>query len=217
MTQFATAEDLSLYLRGDLNPDDAWTAQATLLLELVSADIASAAGAEIEAGEGTHLIAGSWSHDLDLPQRPVRQVDAVRVNGLALDVGAFMWNERQLIRRAAMFGTELDDDLGGWPDRTGAGFPAGGHWGGPASTVRVTYAWGYEEVPDVIRSMALRVAGRVIENPTSVTSEQLGAYSVQYDRQIGGSARGGSHLMAADIRALRKRFGCTGGTLPVRV
>lgn len=213
MTSFATAADLGIYLKGDAAQSAPWLAQASLLLELISADIQAAAGQLIEAGEGTHLLAGTWDRDLELPQRPALSVSAVSVNGSALDSAAYTWNSRQLVRRGGAAFTEQSIDYpGDWAElgMQGAGWISGGHWGGPDSTISVTYAWGRVEVPGFVRSLALRVAGRTIENPSSVSSEQLGAYSVQYGK---ASAEGASHLNAAEITMLRKRLGRTGGTI----
>lgn len=214
MTQFATADDLATYLRvGD--PDEEWTAQANLLLELISVDMQSAAGGQtIETGSGTHKLAGTWDRDLELPQRPVTAITSVSVNGVAVASSAYTWNARQLIRRGALSYADDFDPEFDWHSLgfQGAGWLGGSHWGGPDSTVVVAYAWGLAaeaRAMAMLRSMALRVAGRTIENPQGVTSEQLGAYSVQYGR---AAAAGSSHLNTAEVRALRKRFGRTGGT-----
>lgn len=214
MTAFATSEDLATLL-GIVDPDETWTAQADLFLELIGADIEAAAGAKIVAGSGTALLAGSWSQDLELPNRPISTVGAVLLNGVAVSSGEFSWNERSLLRRGATFGAIDDlDVVDDWNSlgRQGAGWTSGGHWGGPSSTVAVTYSWGYaaEDVPPVLRSLSLRVASRVIGNPTGVSSEQLGVYSVQYGKA--GAGDGSSYLNTHETRMLRKKFGTTGGT-----
>jgi hypothetical protein len=215
MTAFATSEDLATLL-GIVDPDETWTAQADLFLDLIGADIEAAAGAKIVAGSGTLLLAGSWSQDLELPNRPISSVGAVLLNGVAVGSSEFSWNERSLLRKgAAMFGVVDDFDfVEDWNalGMQGAGWSTGGHWGGPSSTVAVTYAWGYaaEDVPPVLRSLSLRVASRVIGNPTGVSSEQLGVYSVQYGKA--GAGDGSSYLNMHETRMLRKKFGTTGGT-----
>lgn len=213
MSQFATAAELSTYLTGDAAPSDAlWIAQANLLLEMVSADIQSACAQTIETGTGTHKIAGTWDRDLILPQRPVTSITSVAVNGSPLAASAYTWNERSLLRRGSLSYSDDFDPEFDW--RTlgmqGAGWLSGSHWGGPDSTIEVEYAWGSATVPSVVKSLALRVAGRVIGNPTGVSSEQLGAYSVQYGKAVDAGA---THLNRHEIRMLRKRFGRTGGTI----
>jgi len=218
MTMFATAADLAILL-GVVDPDAAWTAQADLFLTLIGDDIESAAGSKIIAGTGTHLLAGTWSTDLELPNRPISSVSAVTLNGTVVGAGEFTWNNRDLLRRGSRFG-DLDgsDLLDDWNalGMQGAGWSSGAHWGGPSSTVAVTYAWGYAAaaVPGVLRSLSLRVASRAIGNPTGVSSEQLGVYSVQYGQNgKNGAGAGSSYLNAAEAKMLRKKFGTTSGTI----
>ena len=214
MTMFATAADLATLL-GVVDPDAAWTEQADLFLELIGADIESAAGSKIIAGTGTHLLAGTWSQDLELPNRPISSVSAVTLNGTVVGAGEFTWNDRNLLRRGARFDLDGIDFLDDWNAHgmQGSGWSSGGHWGGPSSTVAVTYAWGYaaDAVPGVLRSLSLRVASRAIGNPTGVSSEQLGVYSVQYGKS--GAGDGSSYLNAAETKMLRKKFGTTSGTI----
>ncbi len=92
----------------------------------------------------------------------------------------------------------------------GAGWRSGGHWGGPASTISVTYAWGQEDVPPFLRSLSIRTAARVIGNPAGLTQESLAVYSATY---ASSGDSDGSHLRAADRLRLRKMFARTGGTI----
>lgn len=209
---FATPEDLSIYLTGVENETPAWIAQAQLFLDMIAEDIKAAAGQDIEAGTGTHLLPGTWNRDLVLPQRPVTAVTTVKVNGLTLVAGEYAWNDRQLLRRAAdslaFDGVDHED----WAEHgpQGASWRSGRHWGGPASTVHVTYAWGHATVPGFLKSLSLRVAARSIGNAGAVSSEQLGIYSVQYRN----TAANGTHLTDAEIAHLRRALGApAGGTI----
>lgn len=217
---FATADDLSTYLTGTVSDDAAWISQAELFLEMIAEDIKSAAGQDIAAGTQTALLAGTWSRDLILPQRPVTEVTTVRLNGLTLAPGEYVHNERGLLRRGAdsINYSELDlDPITDWDSFgvQGASWRAGIHWGGPASTVTVTYSYGYadEAVPGFLRSLSLRVAARTLGNPGAVDSEQLGIYSVKYR----SSGADGSHITGAEIKHLRHALGNpAGGTIDAK-
>ena len=210
MTAFATAQELKTYLDGgtlDGSPgtDDAWISQAELFLDLVSADIQTAARNRIIAGTDVELkLAGTWNRDLELPLRPVTAVSSVEVNGVAIGSTAFEWNERQLVRRYSGFGQYSDLEHLAPED--------GAHWGGPESTVTIVLSYGYtaETVPVVVKALALRVAARAIGNPTGVSQESLGAYSVSYGSVL---TAGGSHLTDAEVKMIRKRFASTAGTI----
>lgn len=203
MTQFITAQELLTYLTGETisSPaDDEWVAQADALIEMISADVQAAARNRIVRGTDVAVkLAGTWSRDLDLPQRPVVAVTSVALNGTTISAGEFEWNERSLIRRGGEIGTDGVSPLDG------------AHWGGPASTVAVTYTYGYAtaDVPDVVKSLVKRVAARTIGNTGGVSQETLGPYSVSYGNVL---AAGGSHVTKHEAKMLRKRFSTTAGT-----
>lgn len=206
MTRFAEAQDLRTLLDGStLDPvaDAEWVSQVELLLDLISADIQTAARNRIIRGTQTVKLAGTWSADLDLPTRPVVSVTSVALNGNALAAGTYTWNERGLVRSsipsiANLGPTELDPY-------------DGAHWGGPASTVEVVYVVGYEaaNVPVSVKALALRVASRTIDNLGGVSQESLGPYSVSYGNVLNA---GGSYLTDKERRTLRRRFTTTAGT-----
>ncbi len=218
MTTFATPLELSQYLTG--NPatvgelDAAFVRQATILLELIGSDIEQVAGLEFDFGSGTELIPGTWSRDLAIPRRPVRSVTSLALNGITVSTADYIWNERGLIRKGAGSLTDLDefDRVEDWTSfgMQGATWRAGGHWGGPASTVALEYAWGSEDVPGFLRSMALRTAARIIGNPHNLTQESLAVYSATYASTA--DDRSGSHLRDADRRRLKKLYSRTSGT-----
>lgn len=206
MTRFAEAQDLRTLLDGttlDETDDAEWIAQVELLLDLISADIQTAARNRIIRETRTVKLAGTWSADLELPARPVVSVDSVTLNGNPLAAGSFTWNERALLRSsipsiANLGPTELDPY-------------DGAHWGGPASTVEVVYAVGYEaaDVPVSVKALALRVASRTLDNLGGVSQESLGPYSVSYGNVLDA---GGSYLTDKERKLLRRRFSTTAGT-----
>lgn len=204
---FATPQELRTFLTGetlDETADAEWIAQAELLLELVSADIQAAARNRIIAGSETAKLAGTWSRDLLLPRRPVVSVTSVELNGYGIAAGLYEWNERSLIR-SGRFGVvnALDHLVAG----------DGAHWGGPSSTVTVAYTYGYsaETVPLIVKSLALRIAARTIDNPSGgISQESLGPYSVSYRNTLDA---GGSHVSAHEAKMLRRRFSTTAGTI----
>lgn len=223
MTQFVTALELATYFNGttdleDLEPE--WIAQANLLLEMISADIESAAGIPIEAGTGTVVLAGSWDRDLELPSGPIRDITAVTVAGLALAASEFFYNDRTILRRGSLAADEgfLDDSalVADWSTlgRQGATWRAGRHWGGPGSTVIVNYSWGFADVPAIVRALLFRIAARTFGNVSNVTQESLAIYSVTYGgNRAGGADDSGSHVTVAERRRLRHIFNRTGGTI----
>lgn len=195
---------------GDLTPE--WIAQATILLEQISADIEAAAGVPIELGSGTVLVPGTWSRDLDLPAGPIRDVTAVAINGVTLDTSSWWYNERATIRRGVNAASLLTEDLD-TDDRhqQGAHHRPGLSWGGPTSTVAVELGWGFEEVPGFLRSLALRIAGRTFGNVGQITQETLAVYSVSYGAST--NTNDGSHVTNSERRRLRKLLNRTGGTI----
>ena len=212
MTQFATALEAATYLNGttdlgDLAPE--WVAQANMLLEMISADIEADAGVPIEAGTSTLVLAGSWSRDLELPVGPIRNVSAVTVNGQPQDAASYWWNDRSLLRRGSSPLT--DDDDGDWPHTPqGAQSRDGVYWSGPASTVLAEVEFGFDQVPDFVKSLTLRVFGRTIGNTGNVTQESLAVYSVTYGKS---TADQGSHLTEKERRRLRQLLNRAGGTI----
>jgi hypothetical protein len=207
MTQFATAQELRTMLDGTtLDPvaDAEWTLQADALLTYVSADMQLAARNRIiRTTDATAKLAGTWNRDLLLPQRPVVSVTSVALNGNAIALPDYTWNDRYLLRRYGRFGTYSDLEHLAPHD--------GAHWGGPESTVEVVYTFGYEaaSVPVWVKGMCLRVSGRAITNPEQVTQEALGTYSVSYGSRM---AAGGTWLTTEETKLLRSRFSRTAGT-----
>lgn len=213
---FASPLDLfTLMARASESTDEEF-ARAALLLDIVTAEMKAEMGQQIEEGTATVTLAGTYARDLELPQRPVTAVTSVSQSGLTLAAGSWTWNDRGLIRRGALYADDVryDDDYEFHAQ--GATYQDGGHWGGPTSTVTVTYTYGLEDIPDDLRGMCLRVAMRQFSNPDGVRSEQLGAYSVTYpdDSSSQGSTLYGTGVLTGEERrTLRRRYGRVAGTI----
>lgn len=200
--QFVDAADLAVFL--NMTFDSGLTAQAEALLQGATTAIQAEAGQHILlVDDDTVLLAGTWGYDLELPEWPVVSVDAVLVNGAPLTPpGAFEWNNRQLLRRSLAL-SELTG-AGLWNQAPGARFNNAGHWGGPSSTVEVTYTHGYATPPDDLVLICKQAAARVILNPSGIQSESLGAYGVRY---VAREAGGVSVLLDDDERRIiRSRY-----------
>lgn len=220
MTSFASALDLGCYLTGavdlaDLTPE--FVAQATQLLELISGDIETAAGAPIGGGSSTVVLAGTWSRDLELPRGPITAVTAVTLNGQTLDAAGYWWNERNLIRRgidSVNASTNAGDDIDDGTVDQGAVGRYGIGWGGPEATVVVDWTYEFAAVPGSVKSLALRIAARTIGNPQQVSQESLGPYSVSlgdaFSRLSNDSGLG---LTKIERMRLRRLFNRTGGSI----
>lgn len=197
---FATTDDLAAFLNRDF--DAGQTAQAQMFLDGATAAIRSEASQRFTREESTALLAGGWDVDLELPERPVVEVAAVKVNGIVLHTGDFEWNTRQLMRRGSLIGVPI----GGtdqWGRRPGAALGYSMHWGGPASTIEVTYVHGFDPIPDDIRTVCLQAAARPIVNPDGLQAESLGAYSATYAR----NGSGGPTVLLDDIeRKIVRRY-----------
>lgn len=210
MTVFASPDDLAAILQRELT--DAEETAALVLLEIATAEIQAELGQQITETVHTASIPGTWSRDLELPQRPVTAVTGVALDGVALASDGWAWNGRQTLRRGtSLVAGEADLDDGDLDDMGSTGI-AGWHWGGPGATVAVTYTAGYVNVPADLKGLCLQVAMRTMSNPTGIRSEQLGAYQVTYT--VPGTGQVFGALLTDTERAtLRRRYGRTAGTL----
>lgn len=214
-SQFVSALELATYFDGTTDESALtaeWIAQANLLMQMISADIETAAGVKIDAGSGTVRIAGTWSRELELPSGPVRSVSSVSVNGIALDAAGWYWNDRALLLRGTNPLDMIDVDSDPSPlSRQGAHSRSGRSWGGPNATIGINYAWGFVEVPDFLRSLTLRIAARTFGNVQQITQESLAIYSVSYGQS--SNVNDGSHVTDKERKRLRKILNRAGGTI----
>lgn len=213
---FATADELLVFLGREDPWSDAELAQVEQLLDLVTAEIQAEIGQTIEDGTTTVSLAGSWSRDLELPERPITAVTSVSLNGSVLPTGSWDWNGLRTIR----YGVTFEGTTGDWidvdviPYHGATWFDSGLRWGGPTSVISVTYTHG-GTVPNDLKLITLRVAARSMASPSGdIRSEALGAYSVTY---AAGTATDGPLLTGPERKGLRKRYSITGGTITAGV
>lgn len=170
----ATATELRNFLRHALPFTAAELASAELALELATGAVKDAAGQDIEPVEDDIFeVAGNWTDEVVLPQRPVTAVTEVQLNGLVLvaDVDYVFDGVDTLRRGGLVLGREL---------------PAtGGYWGGPRARVRVVYSHGFEVIPSSVKGVCLVCAARVFTNPTGEIQEATGSYSATHARSVG--------------------------------
>lgn len=200
MTSFATVADLGTFLNRTLTGGDA--SQAQMFLDGATAAIKQEANQTLERVQTSALLAGSWSNELELPERPVVAVAAVLLNGVLVGTGDYEWNSRQLLRRGRLFGQSIGtvDD---YAYRPGSTFGHQAHWGGPSSTVQVTYTHGFDPIPQVLVTLCLQVAARTMLNPAGIQSETVAGYSVRY---VNHGSGGPTVLLDADEKKVARSF-----------
>lgn len=127
--------------------------------------------AGIESGL-TFTKRSRFPEDIWLPAMQVQSLSAVQINGTAVaDASAIPFD------------------------------PATGWVGARGGTVAITYAAGFEEVPEDIVSLTLQVAARALGSPLGIVREQAGGVSVSYT-QTGSNTAGGSVLLAHEMEQL---------------
>jgi len=192
----ATAERLGK-MRGEVLTG-ARLDQATVLLDMASDEVRGYLKQQITAGTSTITVSLRRSDPLEdpcrcevvLPQRPVKAVTSVKVDGV---VPARWW---------------WDGDRVFLPHTW---WRAGQH---RPPQVEVTYEHGWDEVPGDIRNVTLQAAGRVFVNPSQIRSEVVGGISTVYAVPISGQALG-VLLTSAEEKTLN-RYKRRAGTTRVR-
>jgi len=160
------------------------TATATLARELATAKVRTAAPrAFIEAG--AHTVVRTIVGGVVTLPRPVTSVTSVTIDGDLIDADSYDFD-----------GVDTISGLGAWD--------------GPATVV---YIGGYATAPTDVKAVALAVAGRIVDNPSGLRSETIGAYSATRAGEDVDIA--GTELLASEVRSLRPwRRGA--GTLRLR-
>lgn len=189
---FLEIDDITRVLNRELVGGEA--AQVQSLIELATGAIQGWTRQTIELVTSTAQLAGTWSPDLVLPERPVVAVTSVAVNGTALDAAGWTWNNRQLLRRGGPLA--FDQSAG---DVEGPDCCDGLHWLGPATTVEVTYDHGFAAIPGDVKSVCAAMVIRAFVNPDGAESESIGAYSVSH-----GAAHAAAALTDDDKSRLRR-------------
>lgn len=154
--QLITPSELASALQQDVD-----TATATLLIELATGKVQAAAGQRLVAGTDTITVDVPWGDCgvwLELPQRPIRSVASVLIDGVA-DT-SWRLREQKLWR------------LNGWS--LNSSYP---------SQATVTYTRGYlagSQGLQLARGICLGLAMAGYGNPGGATSEAIDDYRVTY-------------------------------------
>ena len=129
-------------------------------------------------GDDAAELRGVWGQVLKLPERPVVNVTAVSVDGIALSADEYNRVRDRLHRSNG--------------------------WGGPRVVVVVTYSHGFAADAVNIQAAAgicLQVAARAAANPSTVQSEGIGDYSRSFGE---GTAPG--FALTANEQAMLDRY-----------
>lgn len=168
--------------------------RAGLFLRIASGEVRGYTGQLFDYVEDdTAILNGRGTKVLLLPELPVLAVtelleayatgDEAAIDGPLADKPVWEWDEDGIIER-------ID----------GGVFRRRRRW------YRVIYDHGYETVPDEVKSVVLRAAGRAFENPEGIRQETLGRYSYTL-----AGEQAGIGLYAPDRRDLDPyRFGTRG-------
>jgi hypothetical protein len=155
MSNFATVAELAAYLARDIDNADA---SALLALSLASDTVRAYIGQDITSVEDDEItLDGSGTTLLLLPQQPVTAVSSV------------VEDDEELT---------FDEDYywSAWGGLTRISRP----WVRTPRRIVVTYSHGYATVPGPVKAATLALAGRLIDSPSGVKQETIGAYSVTY-------------------------------------
>lgn len=142
-------EDFAAYLQRDLD-----RATAELALAGASGVVRAFCRWSISAEETTFTVDGTGSTILRLPTMKLNGVDAVAIDGTALDPGEYRWSAGGLIERAA-----------GWPRRF------------RVADVTCSHGYALDDMPDAIRIVVLALAARYYGNPDGLRSKTVGDIS----------------------------------------
>lgn len=172
MAPFVTQQELSDYLGRDVTSDDGALFALTAACDICR-DVAEQ---QFTAGTVTTSFDGAGTDVLILPERPVRTVGTVTVDGTAETDYEFAADGR-LLR-----GTAGPNPRPTWPDGR--------------QNISVTYEYGYEtlDLPHSVRMVALQIAARLVVQGVA-KRETVGALSIDY-------ATAATDLTAGETRIL---------------
>jgi hypothetical protein len=188
VAQFADVTELADFRGRAIG--SAEVSRAELFLQLASADIQNYTGQTIELVTDDELVLHPQDSraELVMPQRPVIEVTAITLDGVA--IAGFEVTRWGRVRWGAggfdsgLYGTAEERYLN-------PAFPP---------VVAVTYTHGFDPVPDDVRGVCLAWAARAMENPTSLDSETIGT-QYAYTR---AASEPGELLLPGERRKLRK-------------
>jgi hypothetical protein len=101
-------------------------------------------------------VPGTWGTELHLPQIPVTAVTSITVDGVLVDPTEYTWTRSGLITRYWRW------------------------WGGPKSSIVVTYNHGFATIPDDIVTIVAALVAEQYRNPDQLQQERAGSYEVTY-------------------------------------
>jgi hypothetical protein len=129
-------------------------------------------------------LRGNYGPILQLPQRPVAEVTAVRIDGYEVTDWTLLADGR--LRLGENSHRHLYAVHDNWF----------GSWGGPDAKIEITYTHGYTVVPDDVTMVTVQAAARILANPSGVRSESVGTYSVSHFAAAGELTIGERALLA---------------------
>lgn len=150
--------------------DDDLDVDQALLAHALAAGLITAHTGPLGPATSTATLPVDYDGTVRLPFDVVRSVDAV--------VGASEWSWEKPFPRLRVCPTSTE----------------------PWVTVDVTVTYGTDEVPAVVKAVALSVASRALLNPTGAVSESVDDYSVTHAGT--GEAPAGLSLTQAELDAL---------------
>src|SRR5262245_32692258 len=149
-----------------------------LVLQLVSDEIDGYLGRTLTQQTFTGVLLDGpapGSSTLLLPAYPVASIDALQILPVLtepwVDLVAgqdYLWSANGIVTRISSCYQ---------PDNPVAPF-----WPRYPQSIQVTYTGGYadDQVPGVVRAVALSAAARIVANPAALQSERIGSYEVRY-------------------------------------
>ena len=192
MAQFVTAAELGERLGIALADDEVTRADA--LLARASGLVQDEARQTIEkVADDVLTIRGTNEESILLPERPVLDVAAVKLDGVTVD--GWYLDGNLLVRN----GFTVDGLLSG----LGCGF------GSPTQELEITYTHGHETPPATVSAIVLEAVTRVWVNPGAVVNERHGSESVQF---VQGNPTG-LLLTEGERGTVRRLFGRRAGSV----
>jgi len=187
----ATIEDVQAIIGRPLT--DAQVTAGTRLLDMASGMVRRYTRQNITlVTDDVITLPGNWGNNLQLPQRPVRSVASVVMNGATQPSTKWKLINDELFLGTGSFMPDYGSTLWGGSALWG---PAGSNqgpqvtgatWQGPQAEIVVTYTHGFDEVPaDIVNEVAGMVALQ-LNAEVGVNSEQIGGYKIDYTRNSGG-------------------------------
>lgn len=159
---------------------------ASALLAQASAQVRAITQQTISpVDDHTVTLDGDGTSVLDLPEVPVRAVTAVELFGVPLGDEDYRWSQLGWLRRVDHKATAEQhwfDVAWRWRD-----VPRWGDWPNAEASITVTYSHGWPKDSaqyDIARQVTLRLAQAFATQPSDITQESIGDYSVTYRAQL---------------------------------